>query len=69
MGDELDERRHAEGVGQEDELLACLVARLADSGEELDPGEPLVALQTDLVDEGVEMSDGSLADLTQPSVG
>ena len=68
MGDELDERRHAERVGQEDELLPGLVALLAGGGEELDAGEPLVALQTDLLDEGVEVTYGGLADLAQSRV-
>ena len=68
VGDELDQRRHPEGVGQEDELLARVVALLAGGGEELDACEPLVALQPDLLDERVQMADGGLADLAQPGV-
>ena len=68
VGDELDERRDAERVRQEDELLARVVALLAGRGEELDAGEPLVALQADLLDEGVEVADGGLGDLAQPRV-
>ena len=68
VGDELDQRRHAEGVRQEDELLPGLVALLAHRGQELDAGEPLVPLQSDLLDEGVEVADGGLADLAESRV-
>ena len=45
------------------------VAHLAGGGEELDAGEPLVALQAHLFDEGVEVADGRLGDLPQARVG
>ena len=48
VGDEFDERRHAERVRQQDELLTRVVAALPGCGEELDAGEPFVALETDL---------------------
>ena len=66
--DDLDERRHAEGVGQEDELLTSVVAHLTGAGEEVDALEPLVAGEVHLGHKRMEVLDRRLADLADPGI-
>jgi hypothetical protein len=63
------ELRHAERVGEKDELLALAVAGVAGAGEELDAGEPLGLGETDVAREGMEMPDQARHDLLQARVG
>jgi hypothetical protein len=55
--DRVDQNRHAQRVGQEDEFLALFGARLAHGGEEADRGHPLLLGQLDLAHEVVQMPD------------
>ena len=52
-----DEGGQAEDVGQQDEFLASIVGDVADIGEELDGGEPLVFGEFDVTCEGVQVLD------------
>ncbi len=61
--------RGAQRVRQQDELLAPVVAGLADGGEELDAGHPFVGLQVDLADEGMQVLDQRLHDAREARVG
>ena len=67
--DHLDQHRQTERVGQQDELLALVVALVADGGEEFDPGEPLLAGQPDLLGEREQVLDRGTGDLTGAVVG
>ncbi|GHE41959.1 hypothetical protein GCM10017771_61450 [Streptomyces capitiformicae] len=64
----LDEHGDAQDVGEQDELLAGLVARVADGGEETDRGLPLLDRGFDVPYEGVEVAGQALHDLPQPLV-
>ncbi len=66
--DHLDQHRQTERVGQQDELLALVVALVADRGEEIDPGEPLLTGQTDFLGEGEEVLDGGSGEFTDSVV-
>ena len=68
VGHHLDERRHAGGVGQQDELLANVVADLAALREEHDARKPLLAGQVDLAGEGVQMADRRTGHLLEARV-
>ena len=54
-----DHHRQAEHVGEQDELLALVVALLADRGEELDALEPFLLGELHVAREGVQVLDGA----------
>lgn len=66
--DQLDEHRHAEHVGEQDELLPGLVRPLPGGGQEIDGGPPLVQGGLGLADEGVQVSHEAGQQLPQPRI-
>ena len=58
----------AERVRQQDELLALVVALMADGGQVLDRLEPLLAVRLHFADEGMQVLDGRLHHLAQARV-
>ena len=69
VADRLGQHRQAEHVGQEDELLAVVVALLPGPGEEVDRLLPLGDRQLDLAGERVQVLHERGQDLPQPRVG
>ncbi|MNP17857.1 hypothetical protein D3C76_1103010 [compost metagenome] len=64
MVDRVDQHRHAQGVREQDELLAYqAIARVAGVGQEADAFEPLLFGQLNLTDESVQVPDQALHDL------
>ena len=57
MIDRIDQHRHTERVGKQNELLPLVVAFLAGRGEELDAGKPLGFGQLDLAHERMQVPD------------
>ena len=66
--DEVDQHRHAERVRHQDELLALVVAPVADLGEEFHPGEPFLLGRPHLAHEGVQVLDEALHHLLEARV-
>ena len=67
--DRIDQHRHAEHIGEQDELLALVVALLPGGGEELDRFEPFLLGQFDFAHEVVQMPDQALHDPAKARVG
>src|SRR3954470_1476268 len=63
MIDRVDQHRHAERIGEKDELLPLVVAHLPGAGQKLDPLHPLLEARLDLPDEGMKMTHERIADL------
>src|SRR5215217_1093224 len=60
-----DKHRHAQGVGEQDELLALIVGHVASPGEEIDGLKPFLLGQSHLAYEGVQVPDEALHDLLE----
>jgi hypothetical protein len=69
LGDHLHQGRQAQRVGEQDELLPGVAARLPGRGEKADRGEPLVAGEVYLAGEGVQMPDERPHHLPQARIG
>jgi len=63
------QHRDAERVGEQDELLALVIAGLPDARQELDRGHPLIGLQIHLARQRVGVADNCRDDLLEPRVG
>ena len=63
-----DQLRQPERIGQEDELLAQVVALVADRGQELDARHPLRLGQLDLAGKAVEVAEKAGHDLAEAGV-
>jgi hypothetical protein len=57
MIDGVDQHRHAERVGQEDELLTCRCAGLPGAGQEVDGALPLIERELNVAHESVQVLD------------
>jgi hypothetical protein len=66
--DRLDQHRHAEDVGEQNELLPYVVALVPGRGEEGDRGVPFLLGQLDVLDEGVQVMDERPEHLPQAGV-
>jgi hypothetical protein len=69
VAQEVDQHRHAERVGSEDEFLPLVVAHLADLGQQLDRGEPLLRREARLAHERVQVRDEARHHFLQARVG
>src|SRR5262245_16275580 len=65
----VDEHRHAQNVGQEDELLTGGCAGLAGVGKELDRTRPFLLAEADFLDEGMQVVDKRCQYLPKPGIG
>ena len=68
VGDRVDEHRHTERVGEEDEFLPVLVALLPGRGEEPDRLEPLCRRELDFPHDRMDVADDALEDLLRTRV-
>jgi hypothetical protein len=68
VGEALDEHRHPEHVGEQNELLPGGVAALPGVGQEPDAGRPLLPGEPDVLDERVSVTDERRENLPEPRV-
>jgi hypothetical protein len=66
--DRIDQHRQAQGVRQQDELLALVVALLSRGRQEADRGQPLGLRQLDFANEAVQMAHQGAHHLRQAGI-
>ena len=64
----IDDRAHAQDIGQQDEFLAQRGAGLAHGRQELDALDPFLGCQFHLPRKGMQMTDGRVEDLFQARI-
>ncbi len=69
MVDRVDQHGDAERVGQQDELLALVVAHVPGAGQEIDAVFPFLLGRADLADEGMKVAHQRFADLLDARIG
>ncbi len=68
MIDSIDQHRNPGNVGEQDELLALLIAHVTSSGQEFNPQRPFFLGELNLAHKGVDVRDEAGHDLLQPGV-